>query len=499
MQKTKKDILYFVIISFLFTLAFSIFQCVNDDFLTHISRTYNLANSFRNGDFNPYMYQSCYFKYGYPFGIFYPDTFLKPFSFLIWMRIPIYTSMMFMLFCINLATLLIPYFLLKKTEWNKEAFIISLIYFIYPYRFLDYAIRFSIGEVMFFVFFPFILYGLYKIFYKNEFSFGLFLGFWGIAHSHILSILLILLFLIGFYLIQIKKWNLKLWKFTFINAVLVLISCIDVYLPILEAQFTEDLLYEVNSAFMGELIENVIQIGETNIVLQIIVFICICFLIYKIIKSKNIILNSCFSLCILFLLITNLFPWEYFSVLNIIQFPFRFFVYGCIPWTLLIYKLNILTKTHSSLRIECAKAFCIIEILLTFAFAYVYDSYDFNRMYPNIGAGDYINAKVDSYDLTFFEHNMNRDNNILTTKYFSENGFLPIFYYGNYEVKKNGELLDYVNKEGLLYIDELDDGWVSVYFKNTKLQNISYIISIISTIGIGIYIYKKERQFKTVI
>ena len=96
-------------------------------------------------------------------------------------------------------------------------------------------------------------------------------------------------------------------------------------------------------------------------------------------------------------------------------------------------------------------------ILLTFAFAYVYDSYDFNRMYPNIGAGDYINAKVDSYDLTFFEHNMNRDNNILTTKYFSENGFLPIFYYGNYEVKKNGELLDYVNKEGLLYIDELDD------------------------------------------
>lgn len=494
MQKTRKDVIKFIIISFLFTLAFIIFQCVNDDFLTHISRMYNLSISFKNGNFNPYMYQSCYSKYGYPFGIFYPDTFLKPFSFLVLIGIPEYLSMMCMLFCINFATLMIPYFLLKKTKLQPDAFIISLIYFIYPYRFLDYAIRFSIGELMFFVFFPFVLYGLYQMFYENKFSFGLLLGFWGIAHGHILSILLLLLFLVVFYLIQIKNWNWKIWKCTFINAGLVLISCIDVYIPILEAQLTEDLLYEANPAFMGELIENVIQIGKANTIFQIITVVIILFLIWNIFKTKNYLLKSAYSFCILFLMITNLFPWNWFSFLNIIQFPFRFFVYGCIPWVVLVYKLNILSKENSSLGIECAKVFCFIEILLTFAFAYVYDSYEFNKMYPNVGAGDYVNVNLDRDGLTFFDKNKNRDYNILTTEYYSENGFIPVFYYRRYEVNKDGEILEYENKEGLLYINGLEDGLVSVSYKNTELQNLSYIIGLISTAGIVIYILKKNLR-----
>ncbi len=489
----KKDIRNIFIISLLFTIAFAVFQCVNDDFPTHISRTYNLAISFKNGNFNPYMYQSCYFKYGYPFGIFYPDTFLKPFSFLILMGVPVYASMVCMLFCINVATLLIPYFLLKRTKWEKDAFIISLLYFLYPYRFLDYAIRFSIGEVMFFVFFPFILYGLYQMFKEKKFSFGLLIGFWGITHSHILSILLLILFLVVFYFWNMKKWNLIIWKCTLINAILVLLTCMDVYFPILEAQLTEDLLYEVNPAFMGELIENVTQIGETNIVIQGITILVISFLIWKIKKSENSVLNSVLGYLILFLLNTNLFPWNLFPILNIVQFPFRFFVYGCIPWVILTIKLNELTRKYSSIKMEFVTVFCIIEIILTFAFAYVYRSFDFNEMYPNVGAGDYINAKVDSYDLTFFDKNPNRDNNVLTTKYSTENGFLPIFYYGRYEIKKDNEVIPYENKEGLLYVDGLEDSIVTVSYKNTFIQNFSYIVSVVSTIGISIYI-KKERR-----
>lgn len=491
----KKDIRKFIIISFLFIFAFTIFQCVNDDFLTHISRTYNLSISFRNGNFNPYMYQSCYFKYGYPFGIFYPDTFLKPFAFLILIGIPIYFSMMIMLFCINFFTLLIPYFLLKRTQWKDEAFTLTLIYFLYPYRFLDYAIRFSIGEVMFFIFFPFILYGLYKIFVEKKFSLGLCIGFWGIAHSHILSILLLIIFLIIFYLWNIRKLDWEILKFTSVNALLVLLSCADVYLPILEAQFTEELLYEINPAFMGELIENVIQIGKANQIFQGITVLFIIFIIYKIIKTQNVILNSLFCFIILFLLTTNLFPWNLFPILNIIQFPFRFFVYGCIPWVILVKKINDLTKKHSSIGMECVRVFCVIEIALTFAFCSVYRDYTFSEMYANVGAGDYINAQVDSYNLTFFEHNPNKDENILTNEYFSENGFLPIFYYGRYEIQKDDDILSYENKEGLLYVNGLDDGIVYVSYNNTLIQNFSYMISIISTISIGIYIYKKERQF----
>lgn len=492
----KKDVLQLFIISILFTCAFAIFQCVNDDFITHIARTYNLSISFYNGNYNPYMYQSCYSKYGYPFGIFYPDTYLKPFAFLILIGCNIYFSMTLMLFCINLATLLIPYFLLQKTEWKMNAFSISLLYFLYPYRFLDYAIRFSIGELFFFVFFPFILYGLYKIFKEHKFSFGLMLGFWGVAHGHILSILLVIIFLIFFYLYNFKNLNKQIIKCTIINAILVLLSCIDVYLPILEAQINENLLYETNPTFGGTLLENTLQICKPNIMIHILVLLVIVFLIYKMIKINNDIWKSIISLIILFIFITNLFPWNWFSFLSIIQFPFRLFVYGCIPWVIITLKLENMLIKHSSFKIGIVRILCIIEILLTFAFAYVYESFDINKTYDNIGAGDYINSDVDSYDLTFLDKNKNRDLDIRTNNYLCENGFLPIFYNGRYEINLEDKILSYENKEGLLYIPELKDTNTNVVvnYKSTVIQNLSYIISIISTIAIFVYILKNNKR-----
>lgn len=502
MNKTiKKDIIKLIIISILFTCAFTIFQCVNDDFLTHIARTYNLSISFHNGNYNPYIYQSCYEKYGYPFGIFYPDTFLKPFAMLMSWGMNIYPCMALMLFFINLFTLFIPYFLLQKTEYKEKAFILSLLYFLYPYRFMDYAIRFSIGELFFFIFFPFILYGLYKMFEKNEFSFGLLFGFWGIAHGHILSILLLILFLVFFYVYKIKSLNIKIIKCTLINAVLVLLSCMDVYLPIIEAQMSEDLLYEIDPAFGGSLIQNSIQVinlpfNRTHVI-NTITFCVVATLIYIAIKQKNIYARSILCFFILFIIQTNLFPWKWFFVLDIVQFPFRFFVYGCIPWLILSFKMHEILIKHSSLKISLMHILLVTEILLTFAFAYVYKTFDYYEMYANIGAGDYINAEVDSKDLTFLELNKERNLNIMTNEYVSENGYLPVFYNTQYEVLKDGEPVSYENKDGLLYSEELKDSYylVTINYKTTFLQNMSYIISIMTSVSFFIYfIFKKVKN-----
>ena len=73
------------------------------------------------------MYIFCYGNYGYPFGIFYPDTFFKPFSFLYMLGVNEYTCMGIMLFFINLLTLLIPYSLLKK-EKIERSLLVSVIY-----------------------------------------------------------------------------------------------------------------------------------------------------------------------------------------------------------------------------------------------------------------------------------------------------------------------------------------------------------------------------------
>lgn len=497
----KKDIIKITICSFIFIIPLIFFQCTNDDFLTHISRMYNLAVSFKQGNFNPYMYQSCFLKYGYPFGIFYPDTFMKPFSFLIYIGVPIYISSIIMLFFINFFTFFVPYFLLKKVEKLKNnAYLISLIYFIYPYRFFDFANRFSIGELMFFIFFPMILYGLYLIFYENKLNWYLAFGFYGIVHSHILSILLILFFCVFFYIINIKKIikNLNIIKYTILNAIVVLFTNIDVYLPILEAQKTEKLLYQYNNTFSGTLNENTFQIIKQNNIINIIVVIIFILLIYLIYKNTSMITKSILSIVLLVLVLTNLFNWDYitniFPFLNIIQFPFRLLVFGCIPFTYLIFKLHNWFVNFSNFRITTL--FLGLELFIFFAFCYVYPHFNFNDMYQNVGAGDYTNIDVDRNGLSFMQHNKNFDKNIASKEYLCEDGYLPIFYYKNYQITNGSTSYNYENKDGIIYVPKLKNTntKVIVSYKNTFIQNFSYIISWISCIIFLIYLITKNRK-----
>lgn len=497
----KKDIIKITIWSFIFIIPLIFFQCTNDDFLTHISRMYNLAVSFKQGNFNPYMYQSCFLKYGYPFGIFYPDTFMKPFSFLIYIGVPIYISSIIMLFFINFFTFFVPYFLLRKVEkLKKNAYLISLIYFIYPYRFFDYANRFSMGELMFFIFFPMILYGLYLIFYENQFNWYLTFGFYGIAHSHILSILFILLFCTFFYIWNIKKirQNLNIIKFTIINACIVLLTNIDVYLPILEAENKEDLLYKSNNSLLGTLNENTFKIIKQNNFINILILLALILLIIFIYNSKSILTKSILSLVILLIITTNLFNWDYitnlFPFLNIMQFPFRILVFGCIPWTFIMFKFSNLLLTILKFRI--VPFMLVFEFFVFILFCFVYIPFDFNSMYQNIGAGDYINIDVDRNGLSFMKHNKNIDKNIASKEYLCEDGYLPIFYYKNYQITNGSTSYNYENKDGIIYLPKLKNTntKVIVFYKNTFIQNFSYIISWMSCIIFLIYLITKNRK-----
>ena len=499
----KKDIIKILIWSFIFIIPLIFFQCTNDDFITHISRLYNLSISFKQGNFNPYMYQSCYEKYGYPFGIFYPDTFLKPFAFLVYIGVPIYMSSIIMLFFINFFTFFIPYFLLKKIKkFEKNAYLISLIYFIYPYRFFDYANRFSIGELMFFIFFPMILYGLYLIFYENQFNWYLVFGFYGIVHSHILSILFILLFCTFFYIWNIKKitQNLNIIKFTIINACIVLLTNIDVYLPILEAENKEDLLYKSNNSLLGTLNENTFKIIKQSNFINIFILIALILLIIFIYNSKSILTKSILSLVILLIITTNLFNWNYitnlFPFLNIMQFPFRILVFGCIPWTFIMFKFSNWLLTILKFRI--VPFMLVFEFFVFILFCFVYIPFDFDSMYQNIGAGDYINNEVDIMNLSFKTLNSHIDTNIQTNNYLCENGYLPIFYYNNYEITLNNKFYNYENKNGLIYVQNLKNKNVNVIvkYKNTFIQNFSYILSWINCFLFSLYIFIKRNDKK---
>ena len=495
--KNYKNIFIIILISFIFVVPLLIFQSVNGDFITHISRIYNLSISFENYDFNPYMYQSCHYKYGYPFGIFYPDTFIKPFAFLSNIGVPIYISSILLLFVINIITMLIPYILLKKENIEKnKAFIISLIYFLYPYRFIDFIHRFSIGELYFFIFFPFVIYGFYKIFYKKEFSICLAIGFYGIAHSHMLSIILILIFCVFSFITLLTKT--KFYKgiyFLIINAIITILTCLDIIIPICEAQYQEDLLYEINNAFLGTLYDNSYKIVNINNITTIIGFVLFISLIIFSVYDKNKIRKCFYLFGCLFLIQTNLFNWniilKIFPQLNIIQFPFRFLVYGSLLWTYIIFNFK-----PYKFKLFLIKFILFIEIIITILLSYIYEPYNYNEMYFNVGAGDYINIDVDTTNLSFFDFNKNKENNIKTHLYFSENGYLPIFYYHNYIIKdEDNNSYTYENKNGLIYIEELEkeNKTLIVTYQKTLLQNMSYILSICSIVIILLIYFLKNK------
>lgn len=497
-KKLDKNILYFLLISFLFVISLCIFKVINDDGTTHISRIYFLSQEFKKGNFNPSMYQGCYFSYGYPFGIFYPDTFIKPFSFLVYLGINEYIVSIIFLFLTNFLTLFIPYKLLNKLKIEKS-FLISLIYFLYPYRFYDYFRRFSFAELLFFVFFPFIIYGLYKMFKNKEFSIGLFIGLYGLCHSHILSTLLVIIFLICFYLYKIKfiKNNLYIIKYTFINSIFTILTCIDVILPILEAQRQETILYEIYPDFIGKVNDNTIQIINQTHITNIIGYILFCILIgICIYKKNNLKIVSICSLLSMLLISTNLFNWDYitniFNKISIIQFPYRFLLLGIIPYVYLCFLIDV---NWNKVKYFTIKIFLILELLIMLLNGSLYFKYDKQYLDYGIGRGDYLPYNIDIQDFSFFNYNSKQE--IKNDIYLSENGYLPIFYYHNYKlVDKDNNIYEYENKNGLIYVDKLKNNNIelNVIYQQTLIQNLSYLVSLVSMfcICIGFFYYNKK-------
>jgi hypothetical protein len=502
-KNLKNDLIKIFIIAILFSLPLFIFKCINDDAMTHITRMYTLSISFKNGNFNPYIYQSCVHKYGYAYGIFYPDTFLKPFSFLIYLGLDIYTSFAIMLTLINLFTLLVPYILLLRIKTTRDnALLISLIYFLYPHRLYDYLIRFGVGQLFFYIAFPFILYGVYKMFKEEKFSFGLLIGFYLAVHSHILSIVFIIAFLVCFYIIKIKTIirNKKIIKWTLINAILVLLTCIDVYLPILESLQVEDLYCEHVIGFGINIVDYILNVvNVSNITMAIGLIATIALLGIAIFHKNNIV--KCIAFMVALLIVnTNLFPWQLilkvFPFINIIQFASRLNLYGVVPTTYLVYKLVLKLK----LKISTDKMLLILELVITWLLATTLYSFDGNDIDDCIGAGEYLTydeayESLDTLDL--FVQNPNRDTDITTKVYLSENGYLPIFYYHNYVIKDmDGNEYSYEKKDWLVYVEELknDDIYVIVDYQNSFLQDFSYIVSIISCVGFGVFIIWKRKD-----
>lgn len=173
------------------------------DGVYHFSRNYSTNSGIISKQIPPLIVSNFCKNYGYSWNIFYPPlgTYISGFF-------SLFTSIldaMKLTIMLSIALSGISMFKLMKkiSKNNNMSFITAIIYITAPYFLSDIYCRMAMGEVIAYMFFPLLFYGLYDIFYDSgKESYFLTIGALGIVLSHNISTLmavvlpLFLLFLI---------------------------------------------------------------------------------------------------------------------------------------------------------------------------------------------------------------------------------------------------------------------------------------------------------------
>lgn len=169
-MKSKKHILIlflvslFSIIPFLSTKIYYL-----DDIYFHILRIESAKEAILNGIF-PLKISPLYLDgMGYGVGFFYSYTFILPAALFNILGLSIITSYKLYLFlCTFLSGLSMYYCINKIQKSEKLSLITSILYLLCSYKIIDTIYRGAIGEVLSFIFIPFVVFGIFNIIYNKK-------------------------------------------------------------------------------------------------------------------------------------------------------------------------------------------------------------------------------------------------------------------------------------------------------------------------------------------
>ncbi|MDD3187584.1 MAG: 6-pyruvoyl-tetrahydropterin synthase-related protein [Bacilli bacterium] len=437
---------------------------------------------------------------------------------------------------------------------NKIGIIASIIYISFPYFLTDIYIRSALGEILSFVFMPILFQGIYNLVNQDQSKFYyISIGMAGLFLSHNLSTFMSAIFATIYLLLNIKSvLKKKILKNLIISlAIGVLISLITLG-PMLEAYFSTQ--YDVfhnpwmvgsansmNSERLGlyRLFSSNLfrQYNDSNELLSgsmpfDLGFICIISLIaltftYKKYKEKEqkIIRDFLFLGIIALIFTTVIINWNFMpSILYRIQFPWRFMIISTFFLSIIcgfsLYKLFDKFSYKSLLLIiliiyissSSITGFAnydtkvgneIFEINSKLSKSYKYSSptgsneYFAKRMTDNLDkiidmksyniiAGD---PYISGYSKKGLKINFKINSSTETTIE------LQLAYYKGYKEKNGFEVFETNN--GLVGI-KIPPGvyQIKISYCNTTIQFISYIISIMTTISLTVYIAKNRKKEK---
>ena len=487
--------------------------------------------------------------FGWGAGLFYPSfphyitSYLYIFGTLFKVT-SIFTSMKIVHIIVTFLSGLFMYILAKKVFKNKFAALISaVIYITFPYYFIDVMVRDAYSETFMFMFLPLVFLGLEHLFENNNKKFYLYfiIGYVGSIYSHLISAVYMTIFVIIFLLFNYKKvFNKQTIKTLFIAALIILGLTAPFTFALIEhtlfgsyAVYMDEVMcsaklmketavglldyfnFERPLAWTGEVVTPISLVG---LVLFAIV------LIYLIIKRKD---NSKprtlkFYIILTFLaviIMLPIIPWDYLpSFLYSIQFTWRlnlflaFFMSISVGYIIFCFKpkwvkyiIISLTIIFTLIMLYSLKPMVILES---------YDTSTFDIDSYGVSAKQYFPAKTYKH-LKYWSERSDKvtvkegkaDIKVLADKtpYLKfkvktkESTLeLPRFYYLGYDIKLDGQKIDYYeNKYGFIEIKLKDSGTVTVNYTGTlfdKMSILIFVITIIICISYFIYNYKKKGK-----
>ena len=510
------------------------------DTLYHLSRIESVKEAILNGAYPARVNPMFLNGYGYGSSLFYSDITLVVPAILRMLGVTPILSWKIFVLCLTMAASCTTYYSLRYISDNIKYSITGTVLLLLSQYYLgDLHSRAGISEYAAFVFLPLLFAGIYDYFAKEGKRIWLLgVAFGGLILTHTITTLICFMVTCGIFVsaLLFEKTRKELLcpdklKRLWITALLTVgVSAYFVF-PMLEQMLTGEFWYQQSWAWIGDNTQPLKTFfylkGNFGVIAELGIGIPILLLLVSRLalgKIKNRWADAFLLLgVLLFMLSTDIFPWKILNntLFNAIQFTYRLW-----PCALCAVILGIVVMLSEKLT-KGGTILCVATIALSVAFGiYFHSDYrvaeetltiddeflEYNTIY--IGQAEYLPAGV-SWDVRMGAGEMDvvqaMDGPIalersgyaqyrFSVEEASDIYVLPLIYYKGYTAKlytpeNPGDALEVLGTaDGLVQVNKeaSDAGEIVVCYGGTLLQRISEWISLITLIGIVVYIARKR-------
>lgn len=509
---------------------------IGDDYEFHLSRIITLAKGLENGEFPVKIHPLFARNHGYASGIFYPNMFMYIPAVLYLIGLNIVQAYNIFLLIMIFFMFVLTYDSIKNiTDETNSALIGTILVILSKVMCINLYLRFAVGEFLGLIFLVPIVSGMYDFIYKDfKKPYLLFIGFFGIVNSHIISTIIAIIYCIVYFIIHLRLIKFRNVAKLFAVAILVIMITSSFWMPMIEQlsiqeyKLTDRWVHiESEEYYLYDLLSN--QKFSIGLLITILMPMLIYALFDKRISNKS----KKFILLLFVIMILTVTPkfWDLTKdVLGIIQFKWR--LLGLLT-ILSSISLTLVIKEYSQIleiKLESVMmSILVLSIFFTLQFnisdfktsARLRSAEDLDAVYyanTSIGVGqeylpievNYNNIKIENQAKSNIDEEVEVTKRNLHTEFETQKDYdyivIPSVYYYGYV----GNIVDNEGEVESLKIEKADNGLVkvltegkegkvSVWYNGTRIQKVSYIISLFTGFMLIAYLIIKKIKSKKII